>query len=157
MSESVPESVPELPVHRAIGAVARALYRHDRRMTQPIVQVDGFADAPFGGNPAAVCVQTTVRDERWMQHVAREMNLSETAFLAACRDRDEGYDSRWFTPTHEVDVCGHATLASAHVLGDGRARGRRRRAIPHAQRAPDRDPTGRVDRARFSGDAGYRG
>lgn len=51
-----------------------------------------------------------------MQHVAREMNLSETAFLAARRDRDEGYDLRWFTPTHEVDLCGHATLASAHVL-----------------------------------------
>ena len=85
-------------------------------MTQPIVHVDAFTDAPFGGNPAAVCVQTAVRDERWMQHVAREMNLSETAFLAARRDRDEGYDLRWFTPTHEVDLCGHATLASAHVL-----------------------------------------
>ena len=85
-------------------------------MTQPIVHVDAFTDAPFGGNPAAVCVQTVLRDERWMQHVAREMNLSETAFLAARRDRDEGYDLRWFTPTHEVDLCGHATLASAHVL-----------------------------------------
>jgi PhzF family phenazine biosynthesis protein len=85
-------------------------------MTQPIVHVDAFTDAPFGGNPAAVCVLSAERDERWMQHVAREMNLSETAFLVARRGRDEGFDLRWFTPTHEVDLCGHATLASAHVL-----------------------------------------
>ena len=85
-------------------------------MTQPIVYVDAFTDAPFGGNPAAVCVQTSARDEPWMQHVAREMNLSETAFLAPRLVRDEGFDLRWFTPTHEVDLCGHATLASAHVV-----------------------------------------
>jgi predicted PhzF superfamily epimerase YddE/YHI9 len=85
-------------------------------MTQPIVHVDAFTDAPFSGNPAAVCILSAVRDAGWMQHVAREMNLSETAFLAPRREQDEGYDLRWFTPVHEVDLCGHATLASAHVL-----------------------------------------
>jgi PhzF family phenazine biosynthesis protein len=78
-----------------------------------IVQVDAFTDAPFRGNPAAVCVLPAPREERWMQDVAREMNLSETAFL--CGERD-GFSLRWFTPTVEVVLCGHATLASAHVL-----------------------------------------
>lgn len=82
---------------------------------QPFTQVDAFADRPFAGNPAAVCVLPGARDERWMQLVAREMNLAETAFLAP---RPDGYDLRWFTPTCEVDLCGHATLASAHVLWD---------------------------------------
>lgn len=78
-----------------------------------LFQVDAFADTPFAGNPAAVCVLPEPRDARWMQNVAQEMNLSETAFLL--REGD-GYDLRWFTPTIEVDLCGHATLASAHVL-----------------------------------------
>jgi PhzF family phenazine biosynthesis protein len=78
-----------------------------------ITQVDAFADRPFVGNPAAVCILDEPREERWMQMLAREMNLSETAFLVK---RDEGYDLRWFTPTVEVELCGHATLASAHVL-----------------------------------------
>jgi|SRR5215472_5787371 len=78
-----------------------------------ITQVDAFADKPFAGNPAAVCVLQQPREAAWMQLVAREMNLSETAFLVK---RDQGYDLRWFTPTVEVDLCGHATLASAHVL-----------------------------------------
>lgn len=78
-----------------------------------IVQVDAFTDTPFAGNPAAVCVLAAPREAPWMQHVAREMNLSETAFL--CR-RSDGFDLRWFTPAVEVDLCGHATLASAHVL-----------------------------------------
>jgi len=82
----------------------------------PIVQVDAFADQPFGGNPAAVCVLPEARDERWMQHVAAEMNLSETAFLVR---RDDGFDLRWFTPATEVALCGHATLASAHALWEG--------------------------------------
>jgi PhzF family phenazine biosynthesis protein len=82
-------------------------------MRQPIVQVDAFADSPFAGNPAAVCILPEPRDERWMALVAREMNLSETAFLAPNGD---GYGLRWFTPAVEVDLCGHATLASAHVL-----------------------------------------
>jgi PhzF family phenazine biosynthesis protein len=77
--------------------------------------VDAFAAKPFSGNPAAVCLADGVKDSAWMQDVAREMNLSETAFLST---RDDGYDLRWFTPGIEVDLCGHATLASAHVLWD---------------------------------------
>jgi len=78
-----------------------------------ITQVDAFTDTPFAGNPAAVCLLPAPRDEGWMQSVAREMNLSETAFLVRAAD---GYDLRWFTPSVEVALCGHATLASAHVL-----------------------------------------
>ena len=77
------------------------------------LQVDAFADRPFAGNPAAVLFLQEVRDDEWMQAVAAEMNLSETAFLV---ERDDGFDLRWFTPTIEVDLCGHATLASAHAL-----------------------------------------
>jgi len=68
---------------------------------------------PFSGNPAAVCFLEEERDDAWMQGVAREMNLSETAFL---RRRADDFDLRWFTPAVEVDLCGHATLASAHAL-----------------------------------------
>lgn len=82
-------------------------------MPQPLVQVDAFADRPFTGNPAAVCVLSAERDEGWMQSVAMEMNLSETAFLLP---EDDGWRLRWFTPAVEVALCGHATLASAHVL-----------------------------------------
>ncbi len=78
-----------------------------------ITQVDAFTATPFAGNPAAVCILARAPEERWMRAVAREMNLSETAFLTP---RDEGYDLRWFTPAVEVDLCGHATLAGAHVL-----------------------------------------
>jgi PhzF family phenazine biosynthesis protein len=82
-------------------------------MPQTVVQVDAFADRPFTGNPAAVCVMDGPAGERWMQDVAMEMNLSETAFLHRV---DDGWSLRWFTPAVEVDLCGHATLASAHVL-----------------------------------------
>ncbi|MEH2025880.1 PhzF family phenazine biosynthesis protein [Nostoc sp.] len=82
-------------------------------MGQIITQVDAFTNTPFAGNPAAVCVLRTPQDERWMQNVAQEMNLSETAFLVR---QDDGFNLRWFTPTVEVPLCGHATLASAHVL-----------------------------------------
>jgi PhzF family phenazine biosynthesis protein len=86
-------------------------------MTQPIVQVDAFTSTPFAGNPAAVCILPAARDAVWMQQVAREMNLAETAFVhPRAADADQGYELRWFTPTVEVDLCGHATLASAHVL-----------------------------------------
>jgi predicted PhzF superfamily epimerase YddE/YHI9 len=88
-------------------------------MTVPIVQVDAFTAAAFAGNPAAVCVLPEARDDGWMQRVASEMNLSETAFLcrrAAAPAPDDGFELRWFTPAVEVDLCGHATLASAHVL-----------------------------------------
>src|SRR5688500_5012761 len=78
-----------------------------------IYQVDAFTDRPFGGNPAAVCITTDPQPDRWMEKVAAEMNLSETAFL---HPLDDGYSLRWFTPTVEVDLCGHATLASAHIL-----------------------------------------
>ena len=78
-----------------------------------IVQVDAFTDRPFAGNPAAVCVLPAPRPDAWMRDVAREMNLSETAFLVR---GDDGFSLRWFTPAVEVDLCGHATLASAHVL-----------------------------------------
>lgn len=76
-------------------------------------QVDAFTDRPFAGNPAAVIILPGMREDRWLQNVAMEMNLSETAFLV--REKD-GFHLRWFTPAVEVDLCGHATLASAHVL-----------------------------------------
>jgi PhzF family phenazine biosynthesis protein len=82
-------------------------------MKEKITQVNAFTDTPFTGNPAAVCRLFAPADAQWMQAVAREMNLSETAFLYRHAD---GYHLRWFTPTVEVDLCGHATLASAHVL-----------------------------------------
>ncbi len=78
-----------------------------------IVQVDAFTNRPFAGNPAAVCVLPESKPEQWLKDVAREMNLSETAFLTP---RDGGYGLRWLTPSVEVDLCGHATLAAAHVL-----------------------------------------
>jgi PhzF family phenazine biosynthesis protein len=80
---------------------------------QKIVQVDAFTDRPFRGNPAAVCVLEHDRPDDWLAAVAREMNLSETAYL---RRHGEEWSLRWFTPTVEVDLCGHATLASAHAL-----------------------------------------
>jgi len=82
-------------------------------MSLDLFQVDAFTDRPFAGNPAAVCLLDGPRDEGWMQHVAREMNLSETAFLEPTGD---GFGLRWFTPAIEIELCGHATLASAHVL-----------------------------------------
>jgi PhzF family phenazine biosynthesis protein len=82
-------------------------------MASPLYQVDAFAERPFTGNPAAVCLLEKPADAVWMQDVAREMNLSETAFVSP---RDGGFDLRWFTPAVEVALCGHATLASAHVL-----------------------------------------
>jgi PhzF family phenazine biosynthesis protein len=78
-----------------------------------IRQVDAFTNVPFRGNPAGVCILDAPADEDWMQSVASEMNVAETAFLWPL---DEGFSLRWFTPTTEVDLCGHATLASAHVL-----------------------------------------
>src|SRR4051794_20366689 len=83
-------------------------------MPLTIYQVDSFTRRPFAGNPAGVCVLPAARDVGWMQAVAAEMNVSETAFLVA--RPDGAWDLRWFTPAVEVDLCGHATLASAHVL-----------------------------------------
>jgi PhzF family phenazine biosynthesis protein len=79
----------------------------------PVYQVDAFTDAAFSGNPAAVCPLAGPADRDWMQRVALEMNLSETAFV---HPDGKGYALCWFTPTVEVDLCGHATLAAAHVL-----------------------------------------
>jgi PhzF family phenazine biosynthesis protein len=84
-------------------------------MTQTIYQVDAFTDRPFAGNPAGVCLLPRPAGQAWMQAVALEMNLAETAFLVR-RDDGDGFDLRWFTPAAEVELCGHATLASAHVL-----------------------------------------
>jgi PhzF family phenazine biosynthesis protein len=82
-------------------------------MAQEIFQVDAFTNQPFAGNPAAVCILPQPGSDRWMQNVAKEMNLSETAFL---HKQVDGFNLRWFTPATEVDLCGHATLASAYIL-----------------------------------------
>jgi PhzF family phenazine biosynthesis protein len=82
-------------------------------MSLPIYHVSAFTRRPFAGNPAAVCLLSADADPAWMQQVAAQMNLSETAFLCPHND---GWGLRWFTPRVEVDLCGHATLASAHVL-----------------------------------------
>ena len=84
-------------------------------MTRPIslYQVDAFTDQPYKGNPACVCLLADPADETWMQLVAREMNVSETTFLHPFKD---GYKLRWFSPIRESNLCGHATLASAHIL-----------------------------------------
>jgi PhzF family phenazine biosynthesis protein len=82
-----------------------------------LLQIDAFTDQPFRGNPAAVCLLDRERDATWMQNVGKEMNLSETAFLLP---QSDGWSLRWFTPAVEVDLCGHATLASAHALWEER-------------------------------------
>src|SRR3954467_9760923 len=83
-------------------------------MSVPLYLVDAFTDRPFAGNPAAVCLPDAPRDAAWMQAAAGEMNQAETAFVRPRPDGD--WDLRWFTPAVEVELCGHATLASAHVL-----------------------------------------
>jgi PhzF family phenazine biosynthesis protein len=82
-------------------------------MTIPLYHVNAFTDRPFAGNPAAVCLLPAWREDPWLQAVAADMNLAETAFLTRTAD---GFQLRWFTPAVEVALCGHATLASAHVL-----------------------------------------
>ncbi len=82
-------------------------------MKIPLFQVDAFTGRIFGGNPAAVCPLEAWLDDAKMQAIAAENNLSETAFFVEAGDH---YELRWFTPVHEVDLCGHATLATAHVL-----------------------------------------
>jgi PhzF family phenazine biosynthesis protein len=94
-------------------------------------QVDAFTAEPFTGNPAAVVVLGTPREDAWMQRVASEMNLSETAFLV--RRPDASFDLRWFTPTTEVALCGHATLASAHVLWESEQLAPERAATFHTK------------------------
>jgi PhzF family phenazine biosynthesis protein len=82
-------------------------------LSPKIYQVDSFTEKPFKGNPAGVCILSEPKDDPWMLKLANEMNLSETAFLLKVKD---GYQLRWFTPEVEVDLCGHATLATAHIL-----------------------------------------
>jgi len=84
-------------------------------MSLDLFQVDAFTDRPFAGNPAAVCLLDGPADASWMQDVARERNVSATAFL---EPTDDGFHLRWFTPAVELELCGHATLASAHVLAE---------------------------------------
>ena len=81
--------------------------------TVPLFLVDAFAEGPYRGNPAAVCLLDEWPDDGWLQNVAAEMNQSETAFLVP---DEQGYKLRWLTPELEVALCGHATLASAFVL-----------------------------------------
>lgn len=99
-------------------------------MSQSLYHVDAFTSRPFAGNPAAVCVMSEPREEAWMQDVAAEMNLSETAFL---HPENDGFRLRWFTPTTEVELCGHATLASAHVLWEAGHLERDREAVFHTR------------------------
>lgn len=80
-----------------------------------IWQVDAFTDTPFRGNPAAVCILDSYPSDAWMQSLAAEMNLSETAFAVPTQETNN-FQLRWFTPAAEVDLCGHATLATTHVL-----------------------------------------
>ena len=80
-----------------------------------IFHVDAFTTTPFTGNPAGICLMDEARSDEWMQHIAAEMNLSETAFVEI-RPRATGFPLRWFTPKTEVSLCGHATLATAHIL-----------------------------------------
>lgn len=95
-------------------------------MKIPVSVVDAFADKPFEGNPAAVCLTESPLDPALMQRIAAEMNLSETSFLVPT---GESYSLRWFTPVTEVDLCGHATLASAHALWESGALGLDRSAL----------------------------
>jgi PhzF family phenazine biosynthesis protein len=100
-------------------------------MGQIIHNVDAFTDRPFRGNPAAVCILKEPGDDGWRQDVAREMNLSETAFLE--KRADGSYTLRWFTPSVEVDLCGHATLASAHILWESGELASGERAVFHTR------------------------
>lgn len=102
------------PLFRDVDLGERARLGYKNLMTTPLFHVDAFTDRPFSGNPAGVCVLGDDRDATWMQSVAAELNLSETAFLR--RGGGNAWGLRWFTPTVEVDLCGHATLASAHAL-----------------------------------------
>ena len=96
-------------------------------MPVEITQVDAFTAVPFKGNPAAICILKAPREEKWMANVAMEMNLSETAFLVPDAADHGAFQLRWFTPTVEIALCGHATLASAHVLWESG------RLAPHAE------------------------
>jgi len=99
-------------------------------MPVPMYVVDAFTSRPFSGNPAGVCLLTEPADMDWMQSVAAEMKHAETAFLVP---REDGLALRWFTPTTEVDLCGHATLASAHILWEIGYLGEEEEAVFHTK------------------------
>jgi len=99
-------------------------------MRAPIFHVDAFTDHPFAGNPAAVCILTEERDDAWLAALAAEMNLPETAFL---RRENGAWRLRWFTPTVEMPLCGHATLASAHALWEAGYADPRERLVFHTK------------------------
>ena len=100
----------------------------------PLIVVDAFTSEPFAGNPAAVCCLDAWPDDGWLRQVAAEMNLAETAFVVPTATADD-YELRWFTPQVEVDLCGHATLATAHVLDiDGAVRFHTRSGVLTARR-----------------------
>lgn len=101
-----------MPGNRAAAPAALMPVR-STEMSIRIVTVDAFTNVPFAGNPAAVCVMEAPRPDDWLRNVARELNLSETAFLVPYNG---DFHLRWLTPAVEVDLCGHATVASAHVL-----------------------------------------
>ena len=110
-------------------------------MSASIACVDAFTDRAFAGNPAAVCVLDEPRDARWMQQLAAEMNLAETAFVVR---EPGGFGLRWFTPAVEVDLCGHATLAAAHTLwSDG--------IVPGGEAMEFRTRSGRLGASRREG------
>ena len=111
-------------------------------------EIDAFTRESFGGNPAAVFLLPSARDESWMQRVAREMNQADTAFLVA---RDDEFDLRWFTPMIEVDLCGHATLASAHMLWESGVLPSGATARFRTRSRPSPPPSRRPDLARPAG------
>ncbi len=104
---------PDLVMRISVGYVIHGINMENQRSAIRIFHVDAFTAKPFSGNPACVCVLKKERDAEWMQKIASEMNLSETAFIF--KDA-HGYRLRWFTPLKEVRLCGHATLAGAHIL-----------------------------------------
>jgi len=104
--------------------------------------VDAFTETPFTGNPAAVLMLEEMPSDEWMASVARETNLSDTGFVVPTESSDADFQLRWFTPTVEVDLCGHATLASAHCLFEDGSRGPIRFATRSGILTVDRRPDG---------------
>jgi PhzF family phenazine biosynthesis protein len=102
------------PVVTGNPSTARLGTAYGASVGLPLIWVDAFTDTPFAGNPAAICLLDEPADEAWMQHLAGELGVAETAYLVP--RGDHAYGLRWFTPTVEIPLCGHATLASAHAL-----------------------------------------
>src|ERR1700746_3189566 len=102
-------------------------------MPQPIAVVDAFTAQPYRGNPAGICVLAAPASDGWMQSVAIEMKHAQTALRVKSIESNDGYDLRWFTPGGEVDLCGHATLASAHYLWETGALGAEEQARFHTR------------------------